>query len=100
MAMTVGGITRTVALWVMIILAGTADAILYWQGQIVWGVFWSLIILLVICFEIYGFFFSPQKKTISNMWKEWAIKSPGWAYTTLALLWVALTALCIHLAVW
>lgn len=100
MANTIGGITRTVALWVMIVGAVVSDAILYWKGQIVWGIFWSIIILLVAAFEIYGVFISEKKKTISNMWKEWAIKSPFWAYTTLAILCIALNALILHLAVW
>lgn len=100
MNMTLGGITRTVALWIMMIGAGVATGLLYWQGQLVWGIFWSCIICLVISFEIYGKFFSKQKKTISNMWKDWAIKSPFWAYLTLGILCVSLNALILHLAVW
>lgn len=98
--MTPGGITRTVALWIMMIGAAVADALLYWQGQIIWGVFWSIIILLVIGFEIYAYFFSKHKRTISNIWKAWAQTSPFWAYLTLFILWVSLSALCLHLAVW
>jgi hypothetical protein len=98
--MTLGGITRTVALWVMMICAGIATGLLWWQGQTVWAVFWSIIIGLVILFELYGILISKEKKTISNMWKAWAIKAPSWAYFTLALLYVSLTALCLHLAVW
>ena len=98
MSMTLGGITRTIALWIMIVGAGIATGLLYWQGQVIWAIFWSCIICLVIGFEIFSY--ATKKKTISTIWKDWAIKSPKWAYTTLAILWVALSALCLHLAVW
>lgn len=98
MNMTVGGITRTIALWTMMIGAFVADGLLYWQGQTVWAIFWSCIICLVIGFEIFSY--ATKKKTISTIWKDWAIKDPKWAYITLGILWVALSALCLHLAVW
>lgn len=100
MSMTPGGITRTVALWVMMVGAAVADGLLYWRGQYVWGIFWSCIILLVIGFEIFGKFFSKEKLTISNMWKKWAKEEPFWAYLTLGILCVSLNAMILHLAVW
>lgn len=98
MSQDVWGVLRTTGLIVMIVCAVIADAILYWQGQIIWGVFWSVIVALVGGFEIYAYL--TKKKTISTIWKEWAQKSPFWAYTTLILLATALNGLWIHLAVW
>lgn len=98
MAMTFGGITRTVALWIMMIGAGIATGLLYWQGQYVWAVFWSCIIGLVVGFELFGII--TKKKTISTMYKEFIQAHKFWGYTILAILCVALNALIVHLAVW
>jgi hypothetical protein len=100
MSMTLGGITRTVALWVMIVCAGIADVLLYLQGQIIWGTFWSVIILLVGGYELYAYFFSAHKKTISNIYRDFIKAHPFWGYGILVLLCVALNALILHLAVW
>jgi hypothetical protein len=99
---SIGGIIRGIALWVMIIGAVAADFICYWRGQIVWGTFWSCIIALVIGYEIYGKFISKEKKTISNMFRDWIVwekenKKFPWGRTTLIILWTALTALIVHL---
>ena len=98
MSMTPGGITRTVALWVMIIGAGIATGLLYWQGQYVWAVFWSCIIGLVVGFEIW--FVIKKRKTISTMYKEFLQKNPFWGYTIIIILAVALNSLLLHLSVW
>ena len=84
----------------MILSLSAGDILLYLRGQVIWGIFWSLILLLVVIFEVWAYFFSKEKTTISNIWKAWAIKSPLWAYLTLGLLWAGLTALIVHLAVW
>ena len=91
---------RQIALIVMIAGLGVANLFLYLRGQIVWGIFWSLILLLVAGFELYSFYVSKAKTTISNVWKKWSQESPFWAYTTLALLCIGLNALIVHLAVW
>ena len=96
----IGKQVRLAALWVMIITLVAADIILYVVGQIIWGTFWTIILMLVAAYEIYAFYFSKHKTTISNIWKQWAMKSPITAYITLALLWIGLTALAVHLAVW
>ncbi len=98
MSKTLGGITRTIALIVMIVCACIADFILYFKGQVIWGLFWSIIIGLVGVFEIVSYV--TDKETISTKWKKWAEKSPFWAYLTLILLWVSLNALILHLAVY
>lgn len=100
MAMTLSGITRTIALYVLILTGLAATALCYSRGQIVWGVFLTIILLLTVAFEVYGRFISKERKTISSMWKAWAIKEPGWAYTALTLLCLAFNALILHLAVW
>ena len=97
-----GGIIRGVALWVMMIGAVVADFLCYWRGQTVWGTFWSCIIALVIGYEIWGKFFSKEKKTISNMFRDWIVyeKEHGmfpWGRTVLIILCIALNALIIHL---
>ena len=89
---------RLIALWIMLITLISGNILLWVFQQFVWAIFLTIILLMVAVFEIYGIFFSPQKTTISNMWKQWAEKSPIWAYTTLTLLWVGLNALVVHLA--
>lgn len=95
----IGKRVRQIALWVMCISLGVADALLFIRGQIVWGIFWAIILALVGIFEVYNFYIL-KKSTISNVWKAWAQASPFWAYTTLFLLWFGLNALIVHLAVW
>jgi len=89
------GQIRTIALIVMIVSAVVADVILYLCKQWVWASFWSVIIFLVLVYELATYLL--QRKTISTLWKEWTEKSPVIAYVTLTILWVALTALCVHL---
>ena len=96
----IGKQIRLAALWVMIIALVAADIILYIVGQFIWATFWTIILLLVAGYEIYAFYFSKHKTTISNIWKQWTIKSPVLAYSTLALIWIGLSALAVHLAVW
>jgi hypothetical protein len=98
MASDLWGVLRTIGLIVMIVCASLATAILYWQGQIIWAIFWTVIIALVGGFEIFSY--ATKKKTISTVWKEWAQKSPFMAYLTLGLLATALGGLWLHLAVW
>ena len=97
-----GGIIRGIALLVMIGTVVLGDAILYWQHQVVWGIFWSCIIALVLGFEVYGKFISKQKLTISNMWRDWIVyekdnKKFPWGRITLIIIWVSFTALIVHL---
>ena len=89
---------RLAALWVLIISLSLGDLLLYVKGQIIWGTFWSIILLLVVGYEIYAYFFSKHKTTISNIWKEWTIENPFFAYLTLGLIWLGLNALIVHLA--
>lgn len=98
MSVTIGGITRTVALWVMIICAAIADTLLYIRGEMWWGSFWSVIIATVILYEIVCYV--TQRKTISTQYRDFIKAHPVWGYTILAILCVSLNALIIHLAVW
>lgn len=99
---SIGGIIRGIALWIMMGGAAIADGLLYWRGQIVWGTFWSCIIALVIGYEIWGKFISKERKTISNMYRDWIVadKQSGnfaWGRLVLIILCIALNALIIHL---
>lgn len=91
---------RQIALWVMIFGLGLADLFLFIRGQFIWGIFWAIILSLVVIFEVYSYYFSKHKTTISNIWKKWDEKSPIWARPTLFLLWLGLTALIVHLAIY
>lgn len=98
MSNTPGGITRTVALIVMMVGAAIANGLLYWRGEIWWATFWSLIIALVVVYEVLSTIF--KGKTISTQYKEFIQRQPFWGYTILAILCIALNALILHLAVW
>lgn len=101
MAKDIWGFLRTFGLVTMITCVIVADAILYWQQQWVWAIFWSCIIALVAGLEI--FCYIVWHKTISTMWKEWAQKNKKSgiiSYITLALLATSLLGLWIHLAFW
>lgn len=110
---SVGGIIRGIALWVMMVTVTICDGILWWRVAVtpdpliqfcigVWAIFWALIILGVVAFEIYGKFFSPVKITISNMYRDWITyekenKLFPWGRVVLLGLWLAFTALIVHL---
>jgi len=96
--MKISGIIRTGALGIMIAGAAIADAILWWECQWVWASFWLVIILLVSGYEIVCY--AVKRKTISTMWKDWAIKNPVTSKVVLVILFISLTALCVHLGVW
>lgn len=105
MSNTVGGYTRTIALWVMIVCCAIADFILWsrWLvthtiGVLFWATFWLLIPLIVIGYEIFAVL--TNRKTISTMWKEWLLKEPIFAWSATVLLWIALNALFVHLIFW
>jgi len=111
MAMTPGGITRTVALWVMMIGACVADGLLWWRWAVegyqfitlFWATFWACIISLVVGYELWATI--TKHMTISTMYKKWITyeKENGifpWGRTVLIILAVALNALIIHLWFW
>lgn len=112
MGYDIPGVLRTVGLWVMMGVIAIADALLYQQAFsapmpiqffiMVWAIFWSCIILLVVGFEIYGKFFSPYKLTISNMYREWQKwekenNRPQISRIGLAMWWIAFSGLIVHL---
>lgn len=101
MAKTITGYIRTIALWVMILTAVSADTLLYLNQQWIWASFWSIVILLVIGYELYAII--TEKKTISTIYKEWIQKgkvAAFWARLILILLWVGLNCLILHLWFW
>lgn len=101
MGKDIWGIIRTVGLITMIVCVSLAIAILFWQGQFVWAIFWCCIVGLVGIFEIGAYLI--WGKTISTIWKEWAQKdkkSMVLSYITLGLLATSLLGLWVHLAFW
>jgi hypothetical protein len=112
MSKSVPAILRTVGLWVMMGFISIADVILYQQAFaapmpiklfiLVWAIFWSCIILLVVAFEIWGKFFSGYNLTISNMMREWQKwekenKKFPMSRVSLTMWWIAFTGLIVHL---
>lgn len=96
--MSTGSKVRQIALWVMIISFIGLVTVLFVRGQIIWGIVWVVIGSTVGIAELYSIFVSKDKKTISNMWKQWTQNSPFWAWTALALMFIGLNALIVHLA--
>lgn len=112
MGKDVPAVLRTVGLWTMLVGVSVADFFLYANAIaapmpikffiMVWAIFWSCIIALVVGFEIWGYFFSGKKLTISNMYREWQKWEKEnnkfqWSRTCLAILWLAFTGLIVHL---
>lgn len=94
------GILRTVGLWALLICDTLLIIVLFWKDNPIWGIFFLGITIWTIGFEIWGKFFSKEKKTISTMYKDWAIKVGWWAYLALGFFITAMAGLTLHLAVW
>lgn len=102
-----GGILRTGGLWVLML----ADAaMLFWlfaTGNIIWfGVFLAITLWIVLA-EVWGLIVGytdydgvRRKMTISTNYRRY-IEKVGWiGYIPLALFWLAMSGLVIHLAFW
>ena len=98
MNMTPGGITRTVALWVLIIATAASAMIDFIAGNTIWAWFKIVVAITVGSYEIY--YYAVHKKTISTKYKEFIIKHPFWGYLSLGLFAIALFGLIAHLAFW
>jgi len=98
MAMTLGGIARTVGLLILIIAAIASAAIDFSKGGSVWGWFKISVAVNVLVFELA--YFIKRGKTISTKYKDFIMKHPFWGYFSLALFAIALAGLILHLAVW
>jgi hypothetical protein len=107
MAMTPTGIARTVGLWVLILADSAMLVTLYLTHNYVWFAVFLFITIWIISAEIYGMIVGlenyegeRQKMTISTNYKKY-IQKVGWiGYVPLALFWIAMTGLVVHLAFW
>jgi hypothetical protein len=64
-----------------------------------WSFMWLTIFIVVLIFEVIGRFLSPEKKTISNMAREYRKAHPVMFWGIQALLWMGFAyALLAHLA--
>lgn len=102
-----GGVLRTVGLWLLIVADG---AMLFWlfaTGNFIWfGVFLAITLWIVLA-EAWGLLVGyhdyngvRQKMTISKNYKLY-IEKVGWiGYIPLVLFWLAMSGLVIHLAFW
>jgi hypothetical protein len=102
-----GGILRTVGLWVLILADAAMLFWLYATGNFVWFGVFTFITLWIVFAEVYGVICGlpdyqggRDKMTISTNYKRY-IEKVGWiGYIPLALFWLAMTGLVLHLAVW
>ena len=94
MSMTPGGITRTVALWTLIVGGLIVAALAFFRGESTLGLFIGGIFLLVIEEEIRSYVLN--KKTISTKWTDWIKRDPMYAIPATVILLLALLALPIH----
>ena len=107
--MTFGKITavlRTVGLWILIIFDTLLLGWLYVMQNYIWLVVFGVITAWIALAELYGTFVgfddgeSRKKMTISTAYKRY-IQRVGWiGYVPLALFWIAMTGLVLHLSVW
>ena len=98
MPMTPTGITRTVALWVLILATIASSTFDFIFGNTIWGWFKAVVAATVIGYEL--FYYLSHKKTISTKYKEFIIKHPIAGWLSLILFALALLALPIHLGFW
>ena len=97
--MTPGGITRTVALWVLILATVGSSVIDFTQGNSVWGWFKAGFVATgVIAFEIGRYIM--HRETISTKYKKFIQAKPFWGWLSLFLFALALAGLIAHLAFW
>ena len=98
MAMTPGGITRTLALWTLILCGIAVSVIAFFRGEMTLGLFIGGIFVYVIEEEIRSYVLN--KKTISTKWTDWIKRDPKFAIPATILLLIALVALPIHFFFW
>lgn len=107
MAMTPTGIARTVGLWVLILFDTAMLATLFLTHNYVWFGVFLLITLWIVAAELWGAIVGyvdyegkRKRMTISTNYKLY-IQNVGWiGYIPLALFWIAMTGLVVHLAFW
>lgn len=87
--------------WGYLAIVGVLLSIAWWPiGQWhLWSYMWISIFAVVLIFEAIGKFFSPEKKSISGMAREYRQQHPIIFWAVQILLWMGLAyALTAHLA--
>ena len=97
-ALTPGGIARTVGLWILILGAIASSAVDFTKNNSQWGWAKVMVAVLVIAHEIFRYV--NHGETISTKYKKFIEHSPFWGYVSLALFALSLLGLILHLAVW
>jgi hypothetical protein len=101
-----GGVLRTAGLWILILADVSMLFWLYATGNFIWfGVFLAITLWIILA-EAWGMIIGYhdhdgyKKMTISTAYKRY-IQHVGWiGYIPLALFWIAMTGLVVHLAFW
>lgn len=100
-------IARTVGLWVLILADLAMLVTLLKTDNFIWFGVFLVITLWIVLAEAWGMLVgfrmkdgTHKKMTISTDYKLY-IQRVGWiGYVPLALFWIAMTGLVVHLAVW
>lgn len=102
-----GGVIRTLGLWVLILGAGGSIFLLFATGEPIWTEVLALIAVFIGFKEAFGMivgFREPdgtvKKMTISTAYRRYIERVGRIAYIPLALFWIAMSGLVIHLLVW
>jgi hypothetical protein len=84
-----------------LILIAIALVIFWWPigAWHLWSWMWLTIFIVVVVFEVIGYFWSPEKKTISNQMRKYRQLHPKMFWAVQILLWLGFAyALAVHLA--
>jgi len=87
--------------YLYLIIIAVALIIAWWPigAWHLWSWMWLTILLVVLIFEAIGRFLSPEKKTISNIARQYKKEHPVIFWAIQALLWMAFAyALTAHIA--
>ena len=98
MAMTPGGIARTVGLWILILATAASAWIDFNHDNTVWGWFKISVAAMVGFYEILRYM--THGETISTKYKKFILKHPFWGYLSLFLFGLGLAGVILHLTVW
>lgn len=98
-----GKLVRSISL-VIVIVSGLAFCAVLWLGfaqdhnMIVPAVAFTVIYAWILICEIWGAT-TGVKLTLSTRYKHWASEHPVLSWVCLALFWIAMSSLCVHLGV-
>jgi type IV secretory pathway TrbF-like protein len=93
-------IWRKVRLWGLVgLIAGDVSMLLIMAlaGQWIWFTTFSAITLIIVLAEIFSYFFTKEKITISTRYGLWIKESPVWALIALGCFLIAMISLAVHL---